>query len=227
MINTVLSFILSALLTGFNGAAVLPTQTEPQVLGVEAKSEKIIGQKQFSLENRYPVKSVNEVMKKNILLNLAYLNGTVAKKADIDWDKVTSPFHFEKTLEVGKTFAYHDIVKKDYAGKVAFTTNTVFNAADGYLNDGYLYGDGVCHIASLINWAAIDAGLKTEVPKDHRSVGPIPDVPDDYGVSIYVNKSSGAGANNNLYITNTKTNPVTLHFDFDGENVKVYVTEKA
>jgi len=189
------------------------------------KQNIVLSEKEFSLENRYAVKSVNEVMKKNILLNLAYLNGTVTKKADIDWNQVTSPFHFEKTLEVGETFAYHTTVRKEYTDKVAFTTKSNFNAADGYLSDGYLFGDGVCHIASLINWAALEAGLETVVPKDHRSVGPIPDVPDDYGVSIY--KNGNIGANNNLYITNTKDRPVTIHFEYDGTDIKVYVTKVA
>lgn len=221
MTTQIVATIMSVLAFGLNANALVLNQVTNQT--VETKKEIVLGQKEFSLEKRYAIKSVNEVMKKNILLNLAYMNGTVTKKADIDWAKVTSPFHFQKTLGVGETFAYHTVVRQEYEGKVAFTTNTSFNAADGYLSDGYLFGDGVCHIASLINWAAIDAGLKTVVPKDHRSVGPIPDVPDDYGVSIY--KNGNIGANNNLYITNTKDVPVTLHFDFDGKNVKVYVTQ--
>lgn len=190
-------------------------------------TDKVIGEKQFSLEDRYAVKSVNEIMKKNILLNLAYLNGTVTKKSDIDWIKVTSPFHFEKTLGANETFAFHEIVRSEYKDNLAFTTKAHFNASDGFLSDGYLYGDGVCHLASLINWAALDAGLNTVVPKDHRSVAHIPEIPDDYGVSIYMNRESGAGANNNLYITNTKDHAVIFHFDFDGQQLKVYVTEKA
>lgn len=208
-------------------AVLIITAANPStMIKTESITDKVIGEKQFSLENRHAVKSVNEVMKKNILLNLAYLNGSVTKRFEIDWNKVASPFHFEKTLKAGETFAYHEIVRKEYTGKVAFTTNTSFNASDGYLTDGYLYGDGVCHIASLINWAAIDAGLKTVVPKDHRSVGSIPDVPDDYGVSIYKDAGKNSGANNNLYITNTKDREVKFHFEYDGTNIKVYVTER-
>ncbi len=195
------------------------------VIKTQEANLKVLGERQYSMENRYPVKSVNEVMKKNILLGLAYLNGSVAKKSDIDWSKVTSAFHFEKTLKPGEVFAFHDIIRKEYSGKVAFTTNSHFNASDGYVSDGYLFGDGVCDLASLINWAALDAGLETVVPKDHRSVAHIPDVPDDYGVSIYSNPQDGAGANNNLYITNQKDHEVKFHFDFDGTNLKVYITE--
>ncbi|MFZ2202541.1 MAG: VanW family protein [Microgenomates group bacterium] len=215
MINQIVATIFTTIILGMNTNGLL----------VPEKENVVLSEKEFSLENRYAVKSVNDIMKKNILLNLAYLNGTVTKKSDIDWDQVTSPFHFEKTLKVGETFAYHTNVRKEYTDKVTFTTNSNFNAADGYLSDGYLFGDGVCHLASLINWAALEAGLETIVPKDHRSVGPIPQVPDEYGVSIYKNQS--VGANNNLYVTNTKTVPVTLHFDYDGTNLKVYVTEAA
>lgn len=208
-------------------AVLIITAANPStMIKTESITDKVIGEKQFSLENRYAVKSVNEVMKKNILLNMAYLNGKVTKKSEIDWDKIVSPVHFEKNLKPGEVFAYHEIVRKEYTGKVVFTTNTSFNASDGYLTDGYLYGDGVCHIASLINWAAIDAGLKTVVPKDHRSVGPIPDVPDDYGVSIYKDAGKNSGANNNLYIINTKDREVKFHFEYDGTNIKVYVTER-
>src|SRR3989338_6136099 len=204
---------------------IMAMSSPSAMLKPETFTDKVISEKEFSLENRYAVKSVNEVMKKNILLNLAYLNGSVAKKADINWTQITSPFHFEKTLGVGETFAYHTTVRDEFTAKVAFTTNSSFNAADGYLSDGYLFGDGVCHLASLINWAALEAGLETVVPKDHRSVAHIPDVPDDFGVSIYMNASTGTGANNNLYITNTRDKPITFHFDYNGTNLKVYVTE--
>lgn len=205
--------------------ALIMNLTTPSAILKPIQNQKIIGERQFSLENRYAVKSVNEIMKKNILLNLAYLNGTVTQKSNLDWDRVTSSFHFEKSLEVGETFAFHEIVRDEFEDKVAFTTEAHFNASDGFLSDGYLYGDGVCHLASLINWTALDAGLETVVPKDHRSVAHIPDVPDEYGVSIYLNPVTGAGANNNLYITNTKDKSVTFHFDYNGNDLKVYVTE--
>lgn len=215
MLTQIVATIVTAIILGINTNSAV------------VKNSTLLSEKEFSLENRYAVKSVNEIMKKNILLNLAYLNGTVTEKSDIDWAKVTAPFHFEKTLGVGQTFAYHENVKKEYDGQVAFTTNAHFNAADGFISDGYLYGDGVCHLASFINMAALEAGLTTVVPKDHRSVAHIPDVPDEYGVSIYFNPITGAGANNNLYVTNTKAVPVTLHFEYDGTNLKVYISENA
>lgn len=211
--------LITALVMTINGA---PHQ--PPAISDAQISPQVIAQHQISLSNRYPSESVNEVMKKNILLNLTYFSGSISKKSDIDWEKIASPFYFEKTLLPQQTFAYHSTVKPEYVSSIAFTTNSSFNADQGYLNDGYLYGDGVCHLASLINWAAQDAGLATQVPKDHRSVGEIPQIPDQYGVSIYTNPATGLGANNNLYITNTQNNPITFHFDYDGTNLTVYIT---
>lgn len=218
MINNFVATILTSLILGVN---ILSPQTIPN------QKDIILSNREFSMNNRYSIESVNEIMKKNILLNMAYLEGTVSNKKEINWEKVTAPFHFEKVLNPNATFAYHEIVRQEYEGGVAFTTNAQFNSSDGFLSDGYLFGDGVCHLASLINWAALDAGLKTVVPKDHRSVAHIPQIPDDYGVSIYMNKSVGAGAENNLYITNTKDKPVTFHFEYDGTDLKVFITEHA
>lgn len=186
--------------------------------------ESILASREFSLEKRYAVESVNDVMKKNILLNLAYLEGTVTSKQDLDWDKVNQPQEFNFTLKPGETFAYHDLVRSEFRNNLAVTARTGFNASDGYLSDGYLYGDGVCHFASLINWAAQNAGLMVVVPKDHRSVGQIPEVPADYGVSIYKNEAANIGAENNLYITNNQDKAVTFSIQYDGKILKVSVS---
>lgn len=179
---------------------------------VQSATETVLATREFSLEKRYAVPSVNEVMKKNILLNLAYLTGQVTRKEDISWDAVLAPSTYEFTLKPGATFAYHEDILPQYADTLALTTKSIFGPGQGYVSDGYLYGDGVCHLASLMNWAARDAGLEVYVPKDHRSVGPINEVPDEYGVSIYINPDNGVGERNNLYITNTKDQDVTFVF---------------
>lgn len=213
------------LVSGLTQSPALQPISNGLVSVAQKPKEQVLARREFSLEKRYAVESVNEVMKKNILLNIAYLDGRVASKQDIAWDEVVKPFHSEFVLEAGKTFAYHEIVRNEYKGNLALTAKTNFNASDGYLSDGYLYGDGVCHLASLMNWAAQDAGLNVVVPKDHRSVGPINEVPDEYGVSIYKDAAANIGANNNLYITNTKDEAVKFHFNYDGEQLAIYVTE--
>lgn len=212
LITTILTSVLAFNVATVDVAKIKPTEIE-------------LASREFSLANRYAVPSVNEVMKKNILLSLAYLDGSVTKKEDINWDEVTKNQTVTFTLNPGETFAYHDDVLPQYQDSLVLTTNTEFNASYGYLNDGYLYGDGVCHLASLINWAARDAELKVYVPKDHRSVGPINEVPDDYGVSIYLNKANGIGERNNLYITNNKAKAVTFNFTIEGDDLTVSVTE--
>ncbi|HKC05172.1 MAG TPA: VanW family protein, partial [Patescibacteria group bacterium] len=81
-------------------------------------------------------------------------------------------------------------------------------------------GDGVCHLASLISWAAKDAGLDVYVPARH-DFAKINDVPKEYGVSINSNKPYG-----NLYITNNFDKPVTFNFNYDGTNLTVSVSKE-
>lgn len=190
-------------------------------------TQRVLAQRQFSLENRYAVASVNEVFKKNILLNLAYLNKTVIQKKDIDWSRIEESTDFSFTLKPGEVFAYHDHVLPEYNGKVALTTNAHFGPQEGFVSDGYLFGDGVCHLASLINWAAQDAGLEVLVTKNHN-FAVIPDVPKQYGVSIYTNAADkNSGTRNNLYITNNKSHDVVFHFEYtEDHTLSVSVMEQ-
>lgn len=216
MINTLIATILTPLVLGFIG----PT---PQANSQPA--DKVLAVKQFSLDDRYAVSSVNEVFKKNILLNLAYMDKSVVTKQDINWDNILQPFHSEFELKPNETFAYHDQVLPEYQGKVAVTTHTTFGATDGYVSDGYLFGDGVCHLASLINWVAQEAKLNVQVTKNH-DFAIIPDVPKEYGVAIFADPNNpNTGANRNLYITNNLDHNVKFSFDYENDELKVVVTE--
>ncbi len=188
-------------------------------------NEHLITQKEMSLDNRQPDRSVNDVFKKNILLNLAYLDGKVTGVSDIKWDEIEKPFLYEFKLEPNKTFAFHSDVKNIYQDSLVKTTNAHFNGAEGFKTDGYLFGDGVCHLASLINWVAKEAGLSVEVPTNHDFAN-IPDIPKEYGVSIYSNPSSkGSNILQNLYITNNKTKPISFKFEYRDNKIKVSVVE--
>lgn len=179
----------------------------------------------MSLDNRYDNKFVNDVFKDNILLNLAYLDGRVTSRKDIKWDEITKPFQYEFVLSPNKTFAFHDDVKDKYKTSLVKTTNAHFNAAEGFKTDGYLFGDGICHLASLINWVARDAGLEVEAPTNH-DFAPIPDVPKKYGVSIYSSPfSKGSNTQQNLYITNNKGKPITFKFEYKDNKVSVAIVE--
>lgn len=195
------------------------------MFGVPFPGQHVMAQKEMSLDNRYGNQLVNDVFKNNILLNIAYMSGKVSSPKDIKWDEITKPFLYEFTLEPNKTFAFHEAVKDQYKDSLVKTTNAHFNGAEGFKTDGYLFGDGVCHLASLINWVAKEAGLIVEAPTNHNFAN-IPDVPKEYRVSIYSNPNSYSSSRlQNLYITNNKSKPVTFKFEYRDSKVKVSVVE--
>lgn len=189
-------------------------------------NNKVLAAKVISLDKRYNDKFVNGVFKKNILLNLAYLRGEVDKDLPVNWEKTEQPFEYEFSLKQGETFAFHDRVLPQYNGKVIKTTNAHFNSTEGFVSDGYLVGDGVCHLASVIYWAAKEAGLNAQAPTNHDFLE-IPEVPKEYGVSVFVMPNDlNLSSNQNLYITNNKQAPVIFKFKYDEKNLGVFVEEK-
>lgn len=214
--------LVSALILLFNAPAAAPVAPRPTP--APSVSEAVLAERQFSLDNRHQVASVNEVFKKNIWLNLAYLQSSVSGQKDVDWTQAQQPTEFSVTLLPEQTFAYHDHVLPEYEATVALTTKAHFNYDEGFVSDGFLYGDGVCHLASLLNWAAQDAGLDVLVTKKH-SIAKIPDVPDEYGVSIYTIQSvPNSGERNNLYITNNLDRAVRFQFVYEVDRLRVVIS---
>jgi hypothetical protein len=190
---------------------------KPQVQGV---SSVVLASHSFSLEDRYDNTFVNDVFKDNILLTMAYMDGSVKDKADISWNQVESPFSYEFTLEPGQEFAFHDSTLPNYSKNVVKTTGAHFNWDEGFKYDGDLTGDGVCHLASLIYWTAKDAGLSAYAPSNHN-FAKINDVPKEYGVAILSPSPLG-----NLYITDSLDKPINFVFNYDGTNLSVAITEQ-
>ena len=181
----------------------------------------------FSLENRYGNEFVNGVFKDNILLTLKYLDGSMDEKEDISWEDIEKPFHSEFTLTPGEGFAFHDQMLPEYKKSIVKTTNAHFNYQDGFRSSGALYGDGVCHLASLIHWAAKDAGL-TSVYFASHDFAKINEVPKEYGVSIKTVPGQFANsARQNLYIVNNLDKLVVFVFDYDGANLTVSVLKES
>lgn len=196
-------------------------------LDVNAVSVKQLASEQISLEKRYSDSYVNDVFKDNILLSLAYLSGKVNKKEDIDWNEIEKPFEYKFTLMPNKTFAFHEDVLDEYKSSLTKTTNAHFNFADGFKTDGYLMGDGVCHLASLMYWTAKTAGLDAYAPVNH-DFAVIPQVPKEFGVSIYKMPGDNSGnARQNLYITNNKTGPVIFNFVYRDRQLTLSIYEGA
>lgn len=187
----------------------------------------VLASKQISLEKRYSNKFVNDVMKDNILLNLAYMDGRVKKASDINWSEIEKPFKAKFRLDPNKTFAYHDDVLTEHKDEVELTTQAHFNYQEGFKSDGYLAGDGVCHLASLIYWAAKDAGLIAHAPTNH-DFAPIPEIDKIFGVSIYSMPGAPlANAQQNLYIKNNQNKPVELEFSYDGRILKLSISTES
>ncbi|MBI2404814.1 VanW family protein, partial [Candidatus Gottesmanbacteria bacterium] len=116
-------------------------------------------------------------------------------------------------------------VLPSYQDKTIKPTNAHFNAQDGFKFSGLYFGDGICHIASLIYWVALEAGLPAERPANH-DFAVINEVPKEYGVSIYYMPGSpSANAQQNLYITNSRDADIQFVFDYDGQILRVRIVK--
>lgn len=216
MITSSISTLLIVSQLALSQVGVLPASVE--------ETPVVLGERSISLENRQINRPLNEIYKDNILLNMAYMRGVVTKGSTVNWDTVRAPFEYEFVLQPGEKFAFHDLVSEEYTNPT-FTTNSHFGGEEGYKYDGRLYGMGVCHLASVINWAAKDAGLNPVAPTNHDFFA-INEISKEHGVAIYADPGSvGVSSKQNLYITNSKDSAVTFKFNFDGDNLKVSVLQ--
>ena len=186
-------------------------------------TNKVLSQATYSLSNRYGDPYVNNVFSDNILLTLAYMGGKVKKGETISWDTVKAPSVNKLILEPGQTFAFHDNTLDKYKGKVVSTTNAHFVTSEGFKSDGWLVGDGVCHLASFMHVVSKNAGLQSEAPTRH-DFATIADVPKEHGVSVYYSPdNSSTSTLQNLYITNNRSKTIAFVFthDKDALNIKV------
>ena len=178
----------------------------------------------FSMENRYQDSFVNDVFRDNILLTIDYAVGKTPTR-NVNWAEVVRPFEKKLILKPGETFAFHDDVMPKYAGKAIKTTNAHFGSNEGFKFSGKLWGDGVCHLASFLYWTAKDAGLDTVAPVRH-DFAKIPEVPREYGVSIYSTPGTNTSDQaQNLYITNNHDKEIAFVFAYDGKNLKITAEE--
>ena len=187
--------------------------------------KQVLAEHRFSLDDRYANTFVNEVFKDNILLTLGYMKGIV-KKTPVTWGKIEKPFSYSFTLKPKQTFAFHDNVLPGYKETLTRTTHADFSSDQGFKSDGYLTGDGVCHLASLMNWVARDAGLQVEAPTNHNFAR-IPDVPREYGVAIYDQPDQPlTSARQNLYITNNQKQPIRFTFTYKDTMLAINVRKE-
>lgn len=185
---------------------------------------KKLAQEKISLNVRHQDSYVNDVFKDNMLLNMAYLRGYITKKEDINWEDVNKPFSYKFILNPNQTFAFHEDSLSEYKDIVK-TTNANFNFDDGFKSDGYLMGDGVCHLASLMYWVAKSANLDAYAPTNHN-FAQIPQISKEFGVSIYkMPGNASANAMQNLYITNNRQNTIVFEFDYKNGELMLSIFE--
>jgi VanW like protein len=196
----------------------------PNSIAVQNQTQnQLLAKHDMLMSDRYPVPSVSKVFADNILLTLGYMSGNVKNSGQINWDAVHKPATYEFTLKPGEVFAFHDDVLPEFAGKKIITTNAHFDASEGFEYDGDLYGDGVCHLASLMNWVARDAGLKVVAPTPHN-FAVIPGIDAKYGTAIYYAPGdTSANEAQNLYIENTLNKPVEFVFTYVNNNLTLSI----
>ncbi|MBI2011189.1 VanW family protein [Candidatus Daviesbacteria bacterium] len=188
------------------------------------KPKEVLASHEISLKERTPGGgSMSDVMADNILLTLAYLNNDELDPKNVNWSKVRENRTVEFSLMPNQAFAYHEGYLEEYKDKIVKTTNARFSGDQGFKHDGYLMGDGVCHLASLIYWVALDAKLDTKAPVNHDFML-IPGIDKKYGVSIYHMPGSDAvNAMQNLYIKNNLDSEVTFEFKKERDILRVNV----
>lgn len=204
----------------------------PALMLMEQKP--VLAKEELDLTKRLPIKYGSEVFADNILLALHYLKGDICHPElgsgskmpkqvrhdvdcfNIDWDKIREPFTVEFTLRPGEVFAFHDNVLKDFQNPKV-TMHSKFFMEEGYLALGGLGGNGVCHLASLMNWVAKDAGLDVTAKVNHDFY-PVPGVPKENGTAIL-----SQSPEQNLYIKNNQNKSVEFIFKADSQKVALEI----
>lgn len=205
------------------------------------QAEPVLASHELDLTNRLDNAYGSSVFADNILLALHYLKNDVndlkkdsiiISELSLDWDKVRKPFEVSLTLQPSESFAYHQNTLAEF-NSPKYTMNSRFYGEEGYKFLTGLGGNGVCHLASLINWTASNARLAEDgeskraglevVAKVNHDFWPVPGVPREYGTSIFYAPNGGNSQNQNLYIKNNFDYPVKFEFKADQNRVKLTI----
>ncbi len=169
---------------------------------VAEKTVEILASQTLDLSNRDKNPFINQVFKYNILLAVHNLGNFV--------------------LNPGEAFAFHNNILPEYQDKVVQTIASEFNAKEGYQSAGGIIGDGVCHLASFLNWVSSEANLETEARVNH-DFRPIPGIPREYWTSIRYSQQGHNSQNQNLYIKNSLNFPVEFKFTLTGDSLEIKI----
>jgi len=202
MLNTLITSALSVslLLTPVNGFVSPVAGQTAQI----AERKVVLASELMDLGNRYPVVSVSEGFKNNILISLNYLTFQ---------DDVLE-------LKPGEIFAFHKKgILPEFKESKIVSQESDFTTNDGYKVVAGLGGNGVCHLASLIYKTAAKAGLEAIAPTNHNFAS-ISGIEKEFGVSISTRNSP---ERQNLYIKNNFDFPVEMKFGLNGEILKIEI----
>jgi len=226
MLNTFVSTALSVslFLTPVSAGDIFVAGQAGQLV----EQNRILASETMDLANRYPVVSVSEGFKENILIALSYFasagqseelsitGGAIPQGDTLQAQKLSI------LLNPGEVFAFHKkgILPEFKESKIVsqesdFTTNYGYKVVAG------LGGNGVCHLASLINLVARKAGLEVVSPTNHN-FAPIPGIEKEFGVSISTRNSP---ERQNLYVKNNLDKPVLFRFSLTGDRLQLAVVE--
>ena len=183
---------------------------------LQYQNQKILVEENLDLTVREPSLEANQGYTDNILLALHYLKSE--ETLPIDWEEVRKPFEVSFVLQPGESFAFHENVLPEFA-RPAVTMNSEFLTTEGYKSVWGLGGNGVCHLASLMNWVASEAGLKV-VAKANHSFALIPGISQEYGTSIRSQSSS-----QNLYIINSLDQSMSFWFKTDSQRLTLKISQ--
>jgi len=195
MLNTLVSTALSASLI-LTPVSIGEVSVANQLINLGLIQP--LASESLDLSKRYPVLSVNEGFKDNILIALDYL-------ASKEGYFVLSP---------GEVFAFHRKgILPEFKESTIISQESDFTTNSGYKVVAGLGGNGVCHLASLINKAASKTGLTVTAPVNHN-FAVIEGIEREYGTSISTRNSPDR---QNLYIKNNFNYPVKFQFSLEGE----------
>jgi hypothetical protein len=180
--------------------------------------KSVVVEKSLNLNERTPSPAINEGFSDNMLLSLHYMNNDISDPKNIDWNKIRQPFEVSFTLNPGEVYAFHNNVLDQYKNP-KITMNSRFMTYEGYRYVAGLGGNGVCHLASLITWAAKSADLEVTALARHDFY-PVRGVPREFGTAIM-----SQSATQNLYIRNNKDIPITFVFKADPAMIDLIIAK--
>jgi len=186
---------------------------------VQPKQKDVLASHVLDLTKRDKNEFVNQVFKHNILLTVSQIPGQAWKSQD-------RPGLFSFVLQPGEVFAFHKNILGEYREKEVKAVSSEFKSSEGYRSSGWIVGDGVCHLASLMNWTASEAGLKVKAVVNHNFRS-IPGIPRQYGTSVRYSQSGHNSQNQNLYIENNLNYPVEFRFEVQGNNLRLEIIRKS